>query len=396
MRITFQPSSGRGEYEISENAENLGPTHILNYPISLKLGTITLDLHVHLKREGGQGKFRLRKTNQAGKWSQVQLQVADALLLPRPIRSEALMGEGEPVLQNDLFILKHIYLRRVELIGSASPDKKVMAEAALIECQNQTNKGYEIPIGTRVAQIETIWAKRGLLPLEISSLLAEHEQIVRSGGPLPQNTRGIIESLQKKVEQHSRDYEVAYAKMLDVVPALLEMVNGVIEEAPPPLEQIPLENLELRERMRERWLRYVQRRGVREERFKRAVRAAYGYQCVMCGAQFPPTKLNHNPGVDAAHIVPWSRYDLDEVHNGIALCKLHHWAFDEGLLHIVFEDGVYRVILSQDASQMLHQVSFSIDILEQVVGAIPTERLPVQLNDRPHPDLLRKRREDLA
>lgn len=38
--------------------------------------------------------------------------------------------------------------------------------------------------------------------------------------------------------------------------------------------------------------------------------------------------------VDAAHIVPFSVSANDDIRNGIALCKLHHWSFDEGLISI--------------------------------------------------------------
>ena len=47
--------------------------------------------------------------------------------------------------------------------------------------------------------------------------------------------------------------------------------------------------------------------------------------------------------VDAAHIVPFSISANDDVRNGIALCKLHHWSFDEGLISI---DDNYHVMTS--------------------------------------------------
>jgi putative restriction endonuclease len=35
--------------------------------------------------------------------------------------------------------------------------------------------------------------------------------------------------------------------------------------------------------------------------------------------------------VDAAHIIPWSILHNDDVQNGIALCRICHWTFGEGL-----------------------------------------------------------------
>jgi putative restriction endonuclease len=34
--------------------------------------------------------------------------------------------------------------------------------------------------------------------------------------------------------------------------------------------------------------------------------------------------------VEAAHIVPHSSNGKDDIWNGIALCRIHHWAFDVG------------------------------------------------------------------
>ena len=47
--------------------------------------------------------------------------------------------------------------------------------------------------------------------------------------------------------------------------------------------------------------------------------------------------------VDAAHIVPWSLSHDDDPHNGMALCGLCHWTFDEGLVGV---SAKYLVILS--------------------------------------------------
>jgi putative restriction endonuclease len=47
--------------------------------------------------------------------------------------------------------------------------------------------------------------------------------------------------------------------------------------------------------------------------------------------------------VDAAHIIPWSRSKNDDIRNGIALCKLCHWAFDEGMMGVSVN---YEVIVS--------------------------------------------------
>ena len=42
-------------------------------------------------------------------------------------------------------------------------------------------------------------------------------------------------------------------------------------------------------------------------------------------------------GVDACHIMWHSVQGPDTLENGIALCKLHHWAFDRGILSLTNE-----------------------------------------------------------
>jgi len=72
---------------------------------------------------------------------------------------------------------------------------------------------------------------------------------------------------------------------------------------------------------------------IRTRGFRMAVIDVYDYKCAFCGL-----KIN-SPGtllweVEAAHIVPHNEKGKDDVLNGVALCRLHHWAFDVGWLAI--------------------------------------------------------------
>jgi len=75
-----------------------------------------------------------------------------------------------------------------------------------------------------------------------------------------------------------------------------------------------------------------QRRRVRDTAFRRDVRAAYEDRCAVCGRhRTTPAGI---PEVEAAHIYPKGAGGRDVVPNGLALCKLHHWAFDSGWLSV--------------------------------------------------------------
>jgi putative restriction endonuclease len=67
------------------------------------------------------------------------------------------------------------------------------------------------------------------------------------------------------------------------------------------------------------------RRAVRDAQFRRKVLTAYGHRCAMCGVQL---RL-----LDAAHVLPVDQPgSTDETNNGVALCALHHRAYDRALV----------------------------------------------------------------
>ena len=63
--------------------------------------------------------------------------------------------------------------------------------------------------------------------------------------------------------------------------------------------------------------------------FRQAVVEGYRCRCAVCGLKInSPDSLSWE--VEAAHIVPHHSMGRDDIWNGIALCHLHHWAFDVG------------------------------------------------------------------
>jgi putative restriction endonuclease len=69
---------------------------------------------------------------------------------------------------------------------------------------------------------------------------------------------------------------------------------------------------------------------VRNVAFRRVVLRAYDYRCAACGFRIVLPEIP-SP-IDAAHLVPWSESYDDSPTNGLALCKLHHWALDAHLI----------------------------------------------------------------
>lgn len=74
------------------------------------------------------------------------------------------------------------------------------------------------------------------------------------------------------------------------------------------------------------------RPAARDQGFRRAVVMAYDHRCAVCGVRM--LTADGHTVVDAAHIKPWSVSFNDSPRNGMSLCKLCHWTFDEGMITV--------------------------------------------------------------
>ena len=71
---------------------------------------------------------------------------------------------------------------------------------------------------------------------------------------------------------------------------------------------------------------------VRSAGFRRAVMQIYEHTCAVCELNIRAS--SGESVTDAAHIIPFSVSYNDDIRNGMSLCKLHHWAFDTGLISL--------------------------------------------------------------
>lgn len=81
---------------------------------------------------------------------------------------------------------------------------------------------------------------------------------------------------------------------------------------------------------------------VRHLGFRKAILQLYDHTCAICGIRML-TPEGYTV-VEAAHVKPWRESHDDRPKNGIALCKLCHWAFDEGLMTVSTH---YEVLVSK-------------------------------------------------
>jgi putative restriction endonuclease len=87
---------------------------------------------------------------------------------------------------------------------------------------------------------------------------------------------------------------------------------------------------------------FEKKKKVRDQGFRKAIVTLYMHRCALCGIRML-TPEGHTI-VDAAHFKPWKGSFDDRPTNGMALCKLCHWSFDEGLMSV---GKNYEVLVSK-------------------------------------------------
>lgn len=106
---------------------------------------------------------------------------------------------------------------------------------------------------------------------------------------------------------------------------------------------------ELDTKARRAYVTSIVRQRVHQRSFRERVLRAYREQCSLC-------RLRHEELLDAAHIIPDKDPDGEPVvSNGLALCKLHHAAFDRNFLAIRpdYKVEVRSDILEEEDGPML-------------------------------------------
>jgi putative restriction endonuclease len=123
----------------------------------------------------------------------------------------------------------------------------------------------------------------------------------------------------------------------------------------------------------------------RDRRFREAVMSAYGGRCAVCGVGMRFKTAPIVVGVEAAHVMWFQAGGPDTLRNGLALCSLHHKAFDLGAF-AVEPDG--RIVVSADIGGMGAD-----EVLEKHRSG--SLRTPVEQADRPAGEYLEWHRSEV-
>jgi hypothetical protein len=132
---------------------------------------------------------------------------------------------------------------------------------------------------------------------------------------------------------------------------------------------------------------------LRSRSFRQAVIEAYDYKCSFCGMKInSPDSFSWE--VEAAHIVPNSSKGKDDIWNGLALCRFHHWAFDVGWFTL-FDD--FKIQVSSKINSLPNDFGKIANF--DIVRISPKEGggifLPSKINIYPHQNSIRWHRENV-
>ncbi|MXX77424.1 MAG: HNH endonuclease [Gemmatimonadales bacterium] len=105
--------------------------------------------------------------------------------------------------------------------------------------------------------------------------------------------------------------------------------------------------------LRRQYVTVESRRRLHQQAFRERVLKAYRHQCALC-------RLRHEELLDAAHIIPDAEPEGEpEVRNGLALCRLHHAAFDRFFLGIRPDYTIQvrpAILLEEDGPTLRHAI----------------------------------------
>ena len=132
---------------------------------------------------------------------------------------------------------------------------------------------------------------------------------------------------------------------------------------------------------------------LRNRAFRLAVVEAYQQRCAVCGLKIKSPDLIKWE-VEAAHIVPNRSFGRDDICNGIALCHLHHWAFDVGWFSL--QDD-YKVLVSPQIQNLPENYGKigDYEFFRTLADQRAKIHLPTRNEIHPHQNSLRWHRENI-
>ncbi len=368
MQIRLRPSGGRGEYELAGSHGPIRGSDIYGLELWFDFGLeLRVPLHAIADTHDGKPRIRLDDTHLHVHAARL---LAAILLLPEPIREIRKTGNGISV---DLSRCAYsaIFVEVVTKTGTLA-----VLRPRTIVAINAAGASVEIDVLNRFQYVESLWNAAALALNALDVELCAHRAACNAT-PFAQkavlNASINVVNLGGAPSTESTDRAVVDDREIDRLPP---PASDSEDDASNPIQV----NRDLRRR-----LSWRADRGADGRRFKQLVNSAYDFRCAFRGIRLPPLTQGYLPGVDAAHIYPWSRFGSNDVTNGICLSKDMHWAFDEGILKLTFDPhaSTYLLELGDSVSTLSAAAGFEVNHFANVCGPIPDGHLPIEPALRP-------------
>ncbi|MFH1707513.1 MAG: HNH endonuclease [Planctomycetota bacterium] len=382
MNITLRPSGGRGEYELAGRQGELHIHDLFGLPMFIEvLPGVSINAYSNCVLK--DGKPRIRLTHDARNAHPSAL-IAEAMMLPKP-RRERYKTHGNNLLRWGQFVVQTV---RIDVVPRAGG---VLVCPLTVRLENADGFRLDISFAERMARVLRVWtaaakpkdkiaaAVRGHA-VAFTSMQATQTQLVNSFAVLHSALNTPEGDMLPLLEAHFRLGAINAPSVGDISTEISDEDFA---------EEVQIKPAEARiERVRQWRLAIV--RGGSASGFRRKVREAYDSRCMFTGQRLPRTEATTTAGVDAAHILPWSRFDLDATTNGICLNKQCHWAFDEGLFRLSFDGTVnaYVISIPNPVRLAAQAVKFDMEPFDAIVGIVPRNRLPKNKSLWPSKDYL--------
>lgn len=380
MRIALRTGGGRGVFELAGHQGDLSASDLFDHEISYELtpGIVIPGRAVAALR---QGKPRITlDTDTRNKTTHLYRLLSAVLLLPKPKR-ELKTTHGDEILRFESYSMTAI---KVDVAGLTTDNVILRPTDLLLE--NADDRRAEVNFTERMARIISLWDAASnqdsvladsirRLSSEVKAKDPDYKAIERCAQEISDllhtNGDALLLAEQQLGVQQNRQLPV------DLEPQITSKDFGLEDDISPQEALIK----------RVKQWRQQAERGSAGRKFSRNVSEAYDYRCLFSGQRLPRMEITDSPGVDSAHILPWSTYDLNSVRNGLCLTKQCHWAFDQGILRLAYDgpSNTYVVTIPENVRSAASRASFDIAYFQSLAGSIPKSRLPKNIGLWPSP-----------
>jgi len=383
MNIALRPSGGRGEYELAGTQGGLHVSDLFDLPVFIEILPAVI-VNAYSKCLLKDGKPRIRLANPNVRNSHPASLIAGAMMLPKP-RRERHETHGANLLRWEQFVIQTVRIDAVRLAD------KVIVRPVIVRLENADGVRLDVSFAERMARVVRVWTAAATATDKVAEAVRMHAQIFTKVSSTQSELAGTTAILHLALNKPEGDVLPLLENHFKLTTATTPWIGDVSAEITDEDfdEQVQIDPAEARiERVRQWRLSAV--RGHSASSFRRKVKDAYDSRCLFSGLRLPRTQATATSGVDAAHILPWSRFDLDGTKNGVCLSKQNHWAFDAGLFRLSFDksENVYVISIPEPVHVATAKVGFDLGPFHALVGPIPRRNLPANEALWPSPKYL--------